>query len=93
MIAARLGERRGGAVGAVGGQRVERVGHREDARRERDVLARQAVRVARAVPALVVVADDELGVAEEVDVAQDLPADDRGAAHQRALLVGERRRA
>ena len=38
-----------------------------------------AVRVAAAVPALVVVADDDLGVVEEVDVAEDLGADLRDA--------------
>ena len=88
---ARLGRARSaGAVGAVGRQRVERVGDREHARGERDVLAGQPVGVAVAVPALVVVAHDELGLAEEVDVAQDLPADDRVALHQRALGLVER---
>src|SRR4051794_38656814 len=61
------------AVGAHGGQRIEHVGDREDARRQRDDLAGQAVGVAGAVPALVMVADDELGLPEEVDLAQDLP--------------------
>ena len=38
-----------------------------------------------------VVAHDELRVAEEVDAAQDLPADDGMLLHQHALLVGQRR--
>ena len=63
------------AIGAVRGQRVERVGDREHARRERDLLALEAVRVAGAVPALVVVAHDQRRLVEEVDVAQDLRAD------------------
>ena len=46
------------AVGPVAGDRVEGVGHREDAGCQRDPLTGQAVRVAAAVPALVVVAHD-----------------------------------
>ena len=89
-LLARGREGGGRPVRAVGGQRVERVGDREHARGERDRVAREAVRVARAVPALVVVADDELALAEEVDVAQDLRADHGVAAHQRVLLLGQR---
>src|SRR4051794_12147447 len=74
---ARLDDLGGGAVGADRRQRVEHVGHGEDPRRQRDGLAGQAVGVAGAVPALVVVAHDELGLAQEVDLAQDLPADER----------------
>ena len=59
-LLARLRPGRRGAVRAVGGERVERVGDREHARGERDLLAAQPVGIAGAVPALVVVADDEL---------------------------------
>src|SRR5215218_3235714 len=38
--------------------RLKRVGHRDDAGRERDLLAALPVRVARSVPTLVVPADD-----------------------------------
>ena len=44
-------------VGARGGDDVEDVGDRDDAPGQRDVLTRAAVRVALAVPALVVVGD------------------------------------
>ena len=44
------------AVGSVGGHRVPGVGHRDDTRLERDLLAGQAARVAGAVDALVDVA-------------------------------------
>ncbi len=49
-----VGEDAARAVGAVGGERVERVGDREDACGDGGGLADQAVRVAAAVPALVV---------------------------------------
>ena len=44
----------GGAVDAVGGEGVERVGDRRDPARHRDLVGGQPVRVARAVVALVV---------------------------------------
>src|SRR4051812_42987486 len=56
----------GRTIRAIRGQRVEGVGDREDPRRLWDVLAAEAVGVAAPVPPLVVVADDQLGVAEEV---------------------------
>ena len=77
-----------GAVGAVAGERVERVGEREHAGRERDLLAGQAVRVAAAVPALVVVADQRPRGLEERDLADDLLADQRVALHHLALARG-----
>src|SRR5436190_9504870 len=87
---ARVRQRGGGPVGPVCGDRVERVGDREDPRRERDLLALQAVRVALAVPALVVVLDDVGRRLEEGDPAEDLRADQRVPAHQPALRVAER---
>ena len=57
-LLARLLHRHRVAVRAVGEHRVVGVGDREHARDERDALAGEAVRVAGAVPALVVVAQD-----------------------------------
>ncbi|MCZ7572849.1 MAG: hypothetical protein M5U01_30210 [Ardenticatenaceae bacterium] len=45
--------RPGGAVGAVGAQRVPNVHHREDPRRKRNLLTLQAAGVARPVPLFV----------------------------------------
>jgi hypothetical protein len=90
-LRARLREADRPAVWAVGRQRVERVGDREHARGERDLLAREAVGVAAAVPALVVVADDQRRLVEEVDVAQDRGAD-LGVAGDAAELVARQRR-
>ena len=53
-----LGGQRRHAVGAGGRHRLEGVGDVEDARELRDLVADEAVRVARAVVPLVVVADD-----------------------------------
>ena len=53
----RLVERPGGAVDAGREHRVERVGDVDDAGAKRDLLALEPVRIARAVEALVVVAD------------------------------------
>ena len=54
----RFVQHQGTTVGAVGGHRVERVGHRDDAGAQRDVLGLQSVRIAGPVPALMVMADD-----------------------------------
>src|SRR5690606_299546 len=61
-VAARLLRRPGGSVGALGGEGVVDVGDGEDACQQRDLRAHEAVGVALAVPALVMVADHlELG--------------------------------
>ena len=75
------------AVGAVGGHRVERVGDEDDPRAERDVLARQAVRVAAAVPGLVVVADPRVDRRDAEALEQ--PVADLGmlAQHDQLLVV------
>src|SRR3954469_4727439 len=80
-----LEKRRRRAGGPDGGQRVEDVVDGDHAGRQRDDVAGEPVGVAGAVPALMVVAHDELGLAQEVYLAQDLPPDDRMALHQRAL--------
>jgi hypothetical protein len=60
------------AVGALGDHRVEGVGREDHARLERDLRAGEAVRVARPVDALVVVADHaRLGIHAEAS-QQDL---------------------
>ena len=76
---------------------MERVAGEDDARAERDVGAREAVRVAAAVPALVLVAHQQTGAGEELDGREDLLADDRVAldlepllGRQRAALVEDR---
>ena len=60
---------------------------------QRDGLAGQAVGVAAAVPALVLVAHGAGHLLEVRDAAQDLLADDRVPLHDRPLLVGQRPRA
>src|SRR5437588_11450738 len=54
----RVLEGKGGAVGPVGGHGVEGVDDAENARRHRDLLAFEPLRIARAVEHPVVVADD-----------------------------------
>ena len=70
------------AVGPVVRDRVERVGDGEDARAERDLLAAHPVRIAGAVPTLVVRADHlDARPLEERDAADHLGAEPRvGAA-------------
>ena len=67
-VAPELGERllgaRSVAVAPLGRDRVVRVGDEDDARAERDLLAREPVRVARAVPVLVVVLDPDVDGAD-----------------------------
>jgi hypothetical protein len=85
-------ERERPAVGAVGGHRVEGVGHREDARPQRDRLADEAARVALAVPALVMAADHLDRVAERLDPGHHLHAEQRVGAHHLPLAVVQRSR-
>ena len=77
------------AVRAVGDERVVGVAGQDDACRERDRLAGEAVGVAAAVPALVLVADGGRDVAEPRQRAQDALADDRVLAHELPLVVVE----
>ena len=79
------------AVRPVAGHRVERVGDREDPRRGRDLAAAPPVRIAAAVPALVMRADDlEPRAAQERDAAQELLAEHGVRLHQPALGRGQR---
>ena len=75
------------AVGAVGTHRVPGVAAGDDPRLERDLLAGEAVRVAAAVPALVVRADDQTDVAHEAaDAVEHLLALDRVGLDQLPLV-------
>ena len=87
----RLVERPCGAVDARRQHRVERVGDVDDAGAERDLLAPQPVGVARAVEALVVVADRRDRVAEESEPVDDAGALVGVALHQRPLLLRQAR--
>ena len=85
-------QRHGRLVDAHREHRVERVAGRDDAAAERNARAGDAVRVAGAVPALVVAAGDLLGQAHHAGaaVAQDLRADQRVHLHLVELGRGER---
>src|SRR6185437_12678472 len=78
-------------VGPVGRHRAPRVARADDARAERDVSAREGVRIARSVPALVAGADDAADIAEEAaDLLEHLLAEDRVRLHDLPLRVVER---
>ena len=64
----------------------------DDPRAERDLLPSQAVRIAGAVEALVMVADRRNGVAEEAEPVDDARALVGVALHQRPLLLRQARR-
>ena len=89
--AARLLERPGLLVGPLGGQRVEDIGHRDDAPDQRNRLAAQALRIAAAVELLVMAVRDDRGHAQQRRgaVAQDLVADGGVLAHDGHLPVVE----
>ena len=78
---ARLFARHAATIRAVFAHRVEAIDDGEDARRPRDRLAAQAVRVAEAVPALVMVADDGHDRVREIDAFEYLRADGRVNLH------------
>ena len=77
-------------VRTIGDHRVERVGHRDDPRLDRDRRARQAVRITVTVPALVVVQDAIHADAERPDAAQHLRAGHRVLADLDHLVRIER---
>ena len=78
-------------VRALVDQCVEDVGDSDDPAMQRDVLTRQPVRIAAAVPRLVMAARDLLGTLEdrEIAAAQDLGAHARVRLHQVELFVGQ----
>ena len=77
-------------VRAVRGERVEVVDHRQDARAERNLLALQALRIALAVPALVVAEDQRRHRIRERHGADDLGADLRVHANLLELFLRQR---
>src|SRR6266542_1527948 len=75
------------SIRPVARHRVQRVGKREDARTQRDLLPRDTVRVAGPVPALVVETNDVQAFAlEQDDAGEDLGAD-RGVELDQTALV------
>src|SRR2546423_5930555 len=76
-------------VRPVGGHRVPGVREPDDRGLEGNVLAREPVRIAGAVPALVVVADDRDGFAETAELADDPRALGGVRLHLRVLPVVE----
>ena len=85
----RRGQRR--AVGVAGDHDVVGVGDRDDPREQRDRLAGQAMRVALAVPALVVAEDDLRHRRVGLHARDDAGALLRVAAHDLPVLLGQRR--
>src|SRR3954469_3831967 len=79
------------AVRALGGHRVVRVGDADDASAERDLLAGQPVRIAGAVPALVVV-QHPAGDRINAQALEHPVADLRMPFEHQPLLVAERAR-
>ncbi len=95
-LAGRIAHYPGGAlmgqarsIGARRGERVIDIGDAQDASRERDLLARESVRIARAVPALVVIADDRANVPGKVDVGDELESRLGMPLHELPFYRGE----
>src|SRR4051812_25194217 len=74
------------AIRAIGRHGVVRVADEDDPSLERNVLARDAVRVAAAVPALVAMTDDRPPLQQAVDRSDDPLAERRVRLDQRTLL-------
>ena len=81
--------RHGLPIWTVRRQRVEDVGNAEDANLQRNRLTAQRVRIARAVPALVVMADPAQTRVQERNIFQHLVADDGVLPHLFRLEVVE----
>ena len=74
----------------LGGQRVEVVDDRQDARAERDLVASQALRIALAVPALVVAQDERRDRIRKWHGADDFGSDLRVQPDLLKLLLRQR---
>ena len=79
-------------VRAIRRERVEVVHDRQDAGAERDVIALQPLRIALAIPSLVVAEDERRHRVRERHRADDLGADLRVNANLLELFLGERTR-
>src|SRR5690242_15326368 len=79
-----------GPIRARGRERIIDVDDPHDLRRERDLVAAQAVRVARAVVAFVMPADDRLQIPRKFDGREQLQAPDRVHLHHLEFGVCER---
>jgi len=79
-----------GPVGTRGRQRVVDIRDSHDLRCDRDLVAAQAVGIARAIIALVMPADDGLQVPGELDGGEQLEAPDRMHLHDLELLARQR---
>src|SRR5690606_25010068 len=82
-------EPQGRPVGAVGHHGFDHVGHRHDAGFEADILALEALGVAGAVEALVVLVGDIRHRPGEFHVGEDAVAGDRVILHQPVFDIGE----
>ena len=80
------------AIGARCRHRLEGVGHVEDPRQHRDLVAHQAVGIAGAVVPLVVVSNDRQLGRQPRHRGDDVRADHRVRVHDRALLPGQEAR-
>src|SRR5687767_6519312 len=89
QLAKGVAVRHGLAVRAVARHRVVRVAGEDDPAAHRNGVAGQAVGVAAAVPALVLVAHDPRYAPESRDRPEDALADDRMLLHQDPLVVVE----
>jgi hypothetical protein len=86
MIARRIGDRHCGAIGPVGGERVENIGGGYDTGFKGDLIALEALRIALAVEALVVCRGDGGEFAERRDPRQDRLAMSGVHFHDRAFV-------
>ncbi len=78
------------AVWPIEAQGIPDIDHREDPRRQRDLLALQAARVAAAIPLFVVAIGDVQRHAQVGDRREQIVGEGRVLAHDRPLVVGER---
>jgi len=74
------------AIRPIGRQRVVHVGHRDDARADRNLVAHEPVGVPGPVAPFVVMADHQGARGEEIERRDDLGADQRMVPHHRPLV-------
>jgi hypothetical protein len=81
--------RKRGTIDTIRGHSVKRIGHRDDASAQRNALAFETIRVARAIPPLVMMPDRVNAESVGLETADDLGADGRVLLNLLSFLVAQ----
>src|SRR5215831_16488119 len=77
------------SVRSIGGERIVHVGDGYDARAQRNRVAGEPIGITATITTLVMVADDESAIGEELERRHDMGPGERVASHDAPLIVRE----